>query len=64
MAGKINFLGHPVHPMLIVFPLGLHADNRGMRHHLPSSQQPKLGTFPIGLSPLVCSASSGGFAFQ
>jgi uncharacterized membrane protein len=23
MAGKINFLGHPVHPMLIVFPLGL-----------------------------------------
>ena len=23
MAGKINFLGHPVHPILIVFPLGL-----------------------------------------
>ncbi|PZR79496.1 MAG: hypothetical protein DLM52_00900 [Chthoniobacterales bacterium] len=23
MAGKINFLGHPVHPMLIAFPLGL-----------------------------------------
>ncbi|PYL08365.1 MAG: hypothetical protein DME34_04805 [Verrucomicrobia bacterium] len=23
MAGKINFLGHPVHPMLVVFPLGL-----------------------------------------
>src|SRR5438477_9955181 len=23
MAGRINFLGHPVHPMLIVFPLGL-----------------------------------------
>lgn len=23
MAGKINLLGHPVHPMLIVFPLGL-----------------------------------------
>ena|SRR5437868_1674175 len=23
MAGKINFLGHPVHPMLITFPLGL-----------------------------------------
>ncbi|HET9417908.1 MAG TPA: DUF2231 domain-containing protein [Chthoniobacterales bacterium] len=23
MAGKINFLGHPVHPMVIVFPLGL-----------------------------------------
>jgi len=23
MAGKINLLGHPVHPMVIVFPLGL-----------------------------------------
>jgi uncharacterized membrane protein len=23
MAGKINFLGHPVHPILVVFPLGL-----------------------------------------
>jgi len=23
MAGKINLLGHPVHPMLVVFPLGL-----------------------------------------
>ena len=23
MAGKINVLGHPVHPMVIVFPLGL-----------------------------------------
>jgi uncharacterized membrane protein len=23
MAGKINFLGHPVHPMVIAFPLGL-----------------------------------------
>ena len=23
MAGKINFLGHPVHPMVIVFPMGL-----------------------------------------
>jgi uncharacterized membrane protein len=23
MAGKINLLGHPVHPMLIAFPLGL-----------------------------------------
>ena len=23
MAGKINFLGHPVHPMVIPFPLGL-----------------------------------------
>jgi len=23
MAGKINLLGHPVHPILIVFPLGL-----------------------------------------
>jgi uncharacterized membrane protein len=23
MAGKINLLGHPVHPMLITFPLGL-----------------------------------------
>src|SRR5256885_11085680 len=23
MAGRINFLGHPVHPMLVVFPLGL-----------------------------------------
>ena len=23
MAGKINLFGHPVHPMLIVFPLGL-----------------------------------------
>ena len=23
MAGRINLLGHPVHPMLIVFPLGL-----------------------------------------
>jgi|SRR5437588_8741399 len=23
MAGRINFLGHPVHPMLIVFPLGV-----------------------------------------
>ncbi len=23
MAGKVNLLGHPVHPMLIVFPLGL-----------------------------------------
>jgi hypothetical protein len=23
MAGKIHFFGHPVHPMLIVFPLGL-----------------------------------------
>jgi uncharacterized membrane protein len=23
MAGRVNLLGHPVHPMLIVFPLGL-----------------------------------------
>jgi len=23
MAGKINFLGHPIHPIVIVFPLGL-----------------------------------------
>lgn len=23
MAGKANFLGHPIHPMLIAFPLGL-----------------------------------------
>ena len=23
MAGKINLLGHPIHPMVIVFPLGL-----------------------------------------
>ena len=23
MAGKINVLGHPVHPMVVVFPLGL-----------------------------------------
>lgn len=23
MAGKANFLGHPIHPMLITFPLGL-----------------------------------------
>ena len=23
MAGKINLLGHPVHPMVVVFPLGL-----------------------------------------
>src|SRR5205823_7345214 len=23
MAGKINLLGHPVHPMVITFPLGL-----------------------------------------
>ena len=23
MADKINFLGHPVHPILIVFPRGL-----------------------------------------
>ncbi|MGI9115445.1 MAG: DUF2231 domain-containing protein [Chthoniobacterales bacterium] len=23
MAGKINFLGHPAHPMVITFPLGL-----------------------------------------
>ena len=23
MAGKVNFFGHPIHPMLIVFPLGL-----------------------------------------
>lgn len=23
MAGKLNLLGHPLHPMLIVFPLGL-----------------------------------------
>jgi uncharacterized membrane protein len=23
MAGKLNFFGHPIHPILIVFPLGL-----------------------------------------
>jgi len=23
MAAKVNLFGHPVHPMLIVFPLGL-----------------------------------------
>ena len=23
MAGKANFLGHPIHPMLIAFPLGI-----------------------------------------
>ena len=31
MAGKINFLGHPVHPMLVVFPLGLPSGTRAKR---------------------------------